>query len=179
MSQPYSLLDIFQGWETYQISLVDAIGPLSQQQLVWQPAPTLRSVGQIASHISLGRIDWFQRMKAPDSAEIAKRAAGHTSIDDIAEDSTQIVKWLEISWKMVEKTLRQWDLDDLFETYALSYQGKSYSVSRQWTIWRIMAHDLHHGGEIAVMLGEQGIAIPELGDLGGHLNVPPLVEPQE
>jgi hypothetical protein len=39
-----------------------------------------------------------------------------------------------------------------------------------------MAHDLHHGGQIAIMLGAQGIAIPELGDFGGHINMPPLAE---
>lgn len=27
----------------------------------------------------------------------------------------------------------------------------------------------HHGGQIAILLGTQGIEIPELGDLGGHL----------
>ncbi len=43
-------------------------------------------------------------------------------------------------------------------------------------MWRIMSHDLHHGGELAVTPGLQGIAIPELGDLGGHITEPPLAE---
>jgi hypothetical protein len=47
-------------------------------------------------------------------------------------------------------------------------------VSRQWTIWRIMAHDIHHGGELVLMLGMQGIDNFELGDLGGHIIEPPL-----
>ena len=36
-------------------------------------------------------------------------------------------------------------------------------------ILHILAHDFHHGGELAVTLGMQGIALPELGDEGGHL----------
>ena len=36
-------------------------------------------------------------------------------------------------------------------------------------------HDVHHGGELALMLGMQGLAIPELGDLFGHITMPPLV----
>jgi uncharacterized damage-inducible protein DinB len=32
-----------------------------------------------------------------------------------------------------------------------------------------LSHDLHHGGQIALMLGLQGIDVPELGDKGGHL----------
>jgi hypothetical protein len=49
-----------------------------------------------------------------------------------------------------------------------------YLVSRQWTFWRIMSKDLHHGGELAILLGLQGIKIPDLGDRGGHLTELPL-----
>jgi uncharacterized damage-inducible protein DinB len=88
----------------------------------------------------------------------------------------ELVRWLEASWKMVESTLSSWTVADLDQTYRQPYQGRTYSVTRQWTIWRVLAHDLHHGGELAVMLGTQGIALPELGDLGGHLTEPALIE---
>jgi len=39
---------LFEGWDTYQASLVDAIKPLSRQQLVWKPLPELRRAGQMA-----------------------------------------------------------------------------------------------------------------------------------
>ena len=45
-------------------------------------------------------------------------------------------------------------------------------------LWRILAHDIHHGGELALMLGAQGVEIFELGGLGGHINSPPLADPQ-
>ncbi len=37
-----------------------------------------------------------------------------------------------------------------------------------------MAHDIQHGGQLTVMLGEQSIELPELGYLGGHLTEPSL-----
>jgi uncharacterized damage-inducible protein DinB len=37
-----------------------------------------------------------------------------------------------------------------------------------------MAHDIHHGGQIAMMLAIQGIESLELGKLGGHIVEPPL-----
>ncbi len=80
---------------------------------------------------------------------------------------------------MVEDTLTAWQVADLAKTYRHTYWGKTYAVSRQWTIWRIMAHDIHHGGQLSVMLATQGIELPELGALGGHLTVPPLAEPQQ
>jgi hypothetical protein len=33
-----------------------------------------------------------------------------------------------------------------------------YLVSRQWTLWRILSHDLHHGGQLALLLGLQASA---------------------
>ncbi len=58
------------------------------------------------------------------------------------------------------------------------YRGKNYALTRQWITWHIIAHDLHHGGELTLMLGMQGIALPELGDEGGHLSErAPLAEP--
>jgi uncharacterized damage-inducible protein DinB len=167
---------IFDGWDTYQQSLVQAIAPLSPAQLAWRPAPELRSGGQLASHISFGRIGWFQRMDAPGSAELARQAEAVGSEDAIADNAAELVRFLELSWQMIADTLAQWTVADLSRTYRQVYQGQTYAISRQWTIWRIQAHDLHHGGELAVTLGLQGIAVPALGDLGGHLTMPPLAK---
>jgi uncharacterized damage-inducible protein DinB len=149
---------------------------LTREQLDWQPGPKLRSVGELAAHISLGRIDWFARMPAPGSAELARQVQAQKPQETMAHDAAELVKWLEASWSMIEATLTQWTVGDLSKTYRHAYQGQVYAISRQWTIWRIMAHDIHHGGELAVMLGLQGISVPELGDMGGHLSRPPLAE---
>jgi len=167
-----SLMAVYKGWDDYQTSLVRAITPLSPAQLAYRPAANMRSVGEIVSHISLGRIGWFQRMHAPGSDELARQVESLGSEDAIAENPEELLRWLEASWQMIEKTLNSWTVADLEKTYKHPYQGKTYAISRQWTIWRILAHDLHHGGELAVMLGTQGITIPELGDFGGHITQP-------
>lgn len=169
-----SLKMVYDGWEGCQVSIVDAIRELSSEQLAYRSAPHLRSVGEIASHISLGRIDWFHRMHAPGSDEFFKEAEGWEPEEAITENAAELVRRLELSWRMVEKTLNQLTVADLERTYLQPYQGKTYAVSYQWTIWRIMAHDIHHGGQIAVMLGVLGIDIPELGDQGGHITEVPL-----
>lgn len=188
MAQPVeSLAVIFDGWDSYQTSLVHAIAPLTSEQLAWRPAPALRSVGELTRHIALGRIDWFVRMQAPGSAQLASQipqwqhdAHGNRYIMDealaITANAAELVRWLELTWTMIADTLNSWSVADLARTYRHTYWGQTYLISYQWTIWRIMAHDLHHGGQLAVMLGTQNIAIPELGDLGGHLTPPPLAE---
>lgn len=170
------LSKIFDGWEGYNTSLMHAIQPLTSAQLAWRPAATLRSVGELASHIALGRIDWFVRMPAPLSQEIFKQREAMGTEAAIADKKDEIIQWLEASWQMIAATLSQWTVKDLAHTYRHEYGGKVFLVSYQWTIWRILTHDVHHGGELALMLGMQGIHLPELGDLGGHLVWPALAE---
>jgi uncharacterized damage-inducible protein DinB len=197
-TEALSLMRVYEGWEGHQLALKRAISGLSAEQLAYRPAPDLRSVGELVSHISLGRLDWFHRMGAPESGGLARQFApwegdkantedltewvkwmeaisnqGESIVDNLAEQ----LRWLDATWQMIETTLTHWTIEDLATTYRHLYQGKMYAVSRQWTIWRIMAHDLHHGGQIALALGLQGIEIPDLGDQGGHLTELPLAEP--
>jgi uncharacterized damage-inducible protein DinB len=115
-------------------------------------------------------------MPAPGSTELEQKLEKLGSEAAIAEDRDEIIHWLEASWQMIADTLNQWTVKDLSRTYRHEYWGKIYSVSHQWTIWRILTHDVHHGGELALMLGLQGIDVPELGDAFGHLTTPPLAE---
>jgi uncharacterized damage-inducible protein DinB len=191
-------MSIFEGWDSHQLALVRAITPLTPEQLAWRPAPQLRSVGELISHIALARLFWFHKMGAPGAASLARQIAPwegekadtenltelrrwfdvvEQQEDAIVENPTELLSWLDSSWRMIETTLITWTVADLVQTYRHIYQGKMYVVSRQWTIWRILSHDLHHGGELAILLGLQGIDIPDLGDQGGHLTELPLAEP--
>ncbi len=82
--------------------------------------------------------------------------------------------WLEASWQPIARVLEEWTVADLATTYRHRWQGQEYAVSRQWTIWRIMAHDVHHGGQLAMMLALLGVDAFELRALGGHIVMPPL-----
>lgn len=189
-SDDASLICVYEGWNGYQLALMRAVAGLSPEQLAFRPAPNLRSPGEIISHIALGRADWFHRMGAPGSGELARRIAPDAgekadtehparlgqwmrAVDDyeqaIRANPAELVWWLEASGEIVERTLRTWTVADLGQTFRHVYQAKTYAVSRQWVLWRILSHDLHHGGELALLLGLQGIAIPDLGDQGGHL----------
>jgi uncharacterized damage-inducible protein DinB len=37
-------------------------------------------------------------------------------------------------------------------------QGERPSRSRQWIVWHLVEHDVHHGGEISFSLGMHGVA---------------------
>ena len=180
-----SLMTVYEGWDGYQQSLVNAVAPLTSAQLSWRPSPQHRSVGELVRHISMGRLTWFVRMGAPHSAKLASQIADWQQDSDgnqdiieealpIAEDTAALSHWLEATWQMIEAMLANWTVADLSQTYRHTWNGDVYDVSYQWTIWRIMAHDIHHGGELSLMLGLQGIEAFELSALGGHIVLPAL-----
>ncbi len=184
-SQP--LTTVYDGWDGHQVSLVNSVSPLTPAQLAWRPAPNQRSAGELTRHIAFGRLTWFFRMHPPGGDELMSqithwhtdRDGGQHVVEDaypITEQPAELVRWLALTWGMLGRTLTEWTVADLAKTYTHTYQGVAYAVSRQWTIYRILAHDLHHGGQLAFVLGLQGIELPELGDMGGHLTSPPLAD---
>jgi len=187
MTELHTLASVYEGWEGYQTSIVNAIAPLTPAQLAWRPRPEMRSVGEIVRHVALGRLVWFVRMDAPFSQEIAARIVEWETDSDgarfiiesalpIAEDVDGLLGWLNETWRMIAATLDAWTVEDLGATFVHGWNGEKWAVSRQWVLWRIMAHDIHHGGEIALMLGMQGIEAFELQALGGHLTLPRRAE---
>ena len=128
------------------------------------------------------------RMDAPLSDDLNARIQEWTQDRDgnrhiveeslpITEQADALVSWLRSSWEMVEATLNQWTVADLALTYRHTFWGTTYDVSRQWTIWHIMAPDIHHGGQPTIMLGMQGIEEAELIALGGHIVEPKKADP--
>lgn len=181
-----SLAMVYDGWNGYQTSLVHAVEPLTPAQLAWRPGAKHRSVGELVRHIALGRMNWFMRMDAPGSTALTSQIntweqdgdGNRWAVEEAvvtAERADELVYWLEATWQMIETTLKTWHVADMLQTYQHTWNGSLYAVSRQWTIWRIVTHDIHHGGELSLMLGMQGIEAFELSALGGHIVLPSLV----
>jgi uncharacterized damage-inducible protein DinB len=175
---------IFEGWGGYQTSLLHAVEPLSAEQLRWRPGPERRSVGELVRHIALGRITWLTRIGAPGIEPVAAQVpqwhtdgdgARHVVEEAIPADQTGLlVEWLNSSWHPIGRLLDEWPVEDLFKDYRHRFRGVDFAPTRQWTLWRIMCHDIHHGGQLALLLAMQGTRAFELGALGGHITHPPL-----
>jgi uncharacterized damage-inducible protein DinB len=180
------LSHVYQGWDGYQTSLLHALEPLTSRQLAWRPAQGRRSLGETFRHISLGRVEWFARVGAPGIDGVTRQIPEwRTDSDGVryvvepavaSDDPADQQRWLQLSWEPIRRVLEEWTVADLDVTYPHRWQGRSYANSRQWTIWRIMAHDIHHGGQIAMMLGMLDIEAFELRALGGHIVMPGLAD---
>jgi len=166
---------VYEGWKGFNQSIVNAVAGLTPEQLAFRATPDMRSVEEVAWHIADGRVDWFRRIDAPGSAELTESIAAREGKIPANYSADELVTWLNRTYRMVEETLAQWTVDDLAVSFHHPYAGKIYAVSRQWVIWRIMAHDIYHGGQLSEILAIEGIEPTELTWLGGHLTEPPVV----
>ena len=151
-----TLVTLYKGWDVYQEQLVKAITPLAAEQLVLRAAPQLRSVGMIAAHIVGARVRWFHRLMGEGSVDIDLLGTWDRPESPV-RSAAELVEGLEDSWQLIQNSLAHWTLADLDHVFEGTYGGEEYSLTRQWIIWHVIEHDLHHGGEISLTLGAHGL----------------------
>ena len=160
------LATFYKGWDVYQQHLVNALAPLSPDQLALRAAPHLRSIGMIATHIIAVRVRWFHNLMGEGSSNLAPIATWDRS-DEPSRTSAELVSGLETTWQMIQDALARWtpaDLEQLFQDWypGEEYRGDEPWLTRQWIIWHVIEHDLHHGGELSFALGIHGLAAIDL-----------------
>lgn len=162
--QPHtqSTLDvIYDNWRGYQEKLRDCIAPLADAQLALQPAARMWPLGQIAQHIISTRAGWFSgTLQDEDEAMRAYMDWGQRESPD--RSAAELVRGLNETWAFIEARLRRWTPDECATTFPDEWEGKVWQVSRSWVIYHVLEHDLHHGGEISLILGMNGLQGPDL-----------------
>jgi uncharacterized damage-inducible protein DinB len=84
-------------------------------------------------------------------------------VEQPALDAAELVAGLEATWRMIEDALDRWTGADLGQVFAppaaLREEERANfpSFTREWIIWHVFEHEIHHGGELSVSLGAQGL----------------------
>ncbi len=156
MSQNNLSLDSFyKGWDAYQQLLVTAITPLSDEQLALRPAPHMWPISQLGAHIISARVWWFHMwMGFGDESLVPLEAWDGEGMP--VRSATELVSGLQTTWRMIQDALTSWTPADLEQVFD-DPRGRGEQFSRQWIIWHVLEHDLHHGGEISLILGMHGV----------------------
>jgi uncharacterized damage-inducible protein DinB len=150
----------YRGWDVYQQQLVTAFTPLEQAHLQLQAAPTLWSVGMLGNHIIAARAWWFHFWMKEGGEEFDEYADWDEGVAMAERSAAEIVRGLEVTWGLIESRLAGWttaDLDKQFQRPVPNDAGKRPRRTRQWIIWHVLEHDIHHGGEISFSLGIHGL----------------------
>ena len=158
--QQTNLSTFYKGWDVYQDHLVRAIEPLTAEQLQLRIAPHLRSIGQLARHIVRTRAGWLYGLMGEGGPEVA--AIAQWEYDGEVPSPAELVRGLEVTFRAWQECLERWTPEDLEYIFRGERWGEPYELSRQWVIWHVIEHDLHHGGELSFSLGAHGLAAPDL-----------------
>lgn len=159
MNTQTNLTPFYRGWEEYQRLLIDALAPLTPNQLALAVVPGQRPIWLIAAHIIGTRVGWFQRMGEGEAVATfdpwdADGAPPRTA--------AELTTGLEATWQMIRTCLDRWTPAMLDDEFTYQRPDRQVTRSRQWIIWHVLEHDLHHGGEISLTLGTNGLTAPDL-----------------
>jgi uncharacterized damage-inducible protein DinB len=161
----------YDGWANYHRLLLAAIRDLSAEQLRLRPAPGLWAVWQLAGHMAGSRAYWFHdvlgegdpalrdlfRVTSTAVPGLAIEDAGWEDDEDHPRGPAEVVEALERSWAMIDDCLQRWTPNDLAVEFSRRRGSGTQTFTRQWVVWHLIEHDLHHGGEISLILGSHGL----------------------
>lgn len=157
-----STLDvIYENWRGYNEKLRSCIAALSNEQLLLQPAQHMWPLSQIMQHIISVRAGWFSgTLQDDDEAMNAYMAWGQPGSP--ARSAVELASALDDTWAFIEERLQRWTRADCAKTFPDEWGGQVYEVSRSWVIYHVMEHDLHHGGEVSLIMGMNGLQAIDL-----------------
>jgi uncharacterized damage-inducible protein DinB len=148
---------IYDNWRGYNKRLQNCIAPLTNEQLALQPAPRMWPLGQIVQHIISVRAGWFcATLQDPDLMMEEYMLWGQR--DSPARSAEDLVRGLDETWAFVESRLQRWAPADYASTFPDEGEdGQIWQVSRSWVVYHVLEHDLHHGSEVSMILGINGL----------------------
>jgi len=146
--------ELFGHWDEVRRGLFQALDKLSDEQLHFSPRKGLRSLGAVACHIANAEEGWF---RYGITHELAEWPADYTVTDYPTVES--IRNLLGQVHARTESYLEGVSLGDLDGTIVAPW-GESFRLS--WIVWHVFEHEVHHRGEIFLMLGLLGMEAPDL-----------------
>ena len=152
---------IYKGWHTYQEAVIKAIEPLGSEQLSLRSAPDLRSVGEITTHVIGARARWFYMLMGEGGDEF-KEFGGWDRAGTETRSAQELVGGLEATWSGMHGAIGRWSPEDWEATWPGENGDEPEVITRQWVIWHLIEHDVHHGGEISITLGAHEVPALDL-----------------
>lgn len=146
---------IFEIWNNFQAELKRVIAPLTVEQLNLRLVPQQRSLGEIAAHIVFGRAKWTLKvLEVPDPG--LQRLLAWEEPGDPPPTAAELVQGLDLTWRWYTTLIDRWS------SYPPGTALPENEVEGLETIWGMLDHEFHHGGELSFCLGAFSLDTPDM-----------------
>ncbi|MHB1355218.1 MAG: DinB family protein [Anaerolineae bacterium] len=148
--------ELLKHWDEVRSGLCAALDLLRDEQLAFVPREGLWSLGQVACHIAGCEEGWLRHMACG-------RWSGPDTDYQLANYPTvAALKQLlaEVHAHTTAEFAAAPDLASRLDQPAALPWGAT--VTWRWAVWHVLEHEIHHRGEIYLMLGLQGMEAPDV-----------------
>ncbi len=149
--------EMFKHWSEVRDELCQALDRLTDAQLDFIPHAGLWSLRETVCHIAGAEEGWFRYCATRERNEWPEYpAAGYPTIASLKTLLT------EVHNRTVQFFSRNaWsDADGMMNRrITLPWNEKT---TLGWITWHVLEHEIHHRGEVFLMLGLQGIQAPDI-----------------
>lgn len=144
----------FKHWDEVRRELFRALDMLTDDQLNFVPREGLWSLGEVVRHIASAEEGWFryQIERKYDEWPEDYTAADYPTVASVKA----LLSDVHARTEAYLETLSLDDLDQQIDT------PRGEHIPLWWIIWHVIDHELHHRGEVFLMLGLMGLEAPDI-----------------
>lgn len=143
-----TLAELFSHWTKVRTVLLETIDRFEEDELTLAPFSASRPVGQIMLHIGDAEEGWFRYVVRRDLEQWPEYPLeSYPTREAIKELLDQI-------HARTEKYLATLALADLDRTIEAPWGQDTFRLG--WVIWHVIEHEIHHRGELSLVLGMLG-----------------------
>ena len=95
-------------------------------------------------------------MAAPSTAPLSASAR------EPLRSAAELVAGLGATWQVIQDALARWTPANFEQIFPHPSREDWPVRSRQYIIWHVLEHDIHHGGELSSILGAHDLAAVDL-----------------
>jgi uncharacterized damage-inducible protein DinB len=139
-------------WNEVRSGLFAALDKISDEQLDFKPRQELWSLRETVVHIAGTEDGWLRHYTANKWHDNIPQAGDYPTVASL--------KALLNHFHAITEEQFSKDPDALLEQVCqLPWGGQ---VGMGWAVWHVLEHEIHHRGEVYLMLGMMGIEAPDV-----------------
>ena len=150
MDEQMKLNQLFSHWKQVRDDLLSTIDKFEDEELTFVPFESSMPAGQIMLHIGDAEEGWFRYV-------VRRELEEWPDYNLKVYPTTEAIKaQLTIIHARTEMFLESLGLNDLER--IIDMPKRDYRLSLGWIIWHVLEHEIHHRGELSLILGMLGRA---------------------